>query len=191
MMKPPGPPTPSREIRAEFGERRPPGPATPSREIRAEFGEDSDLPNYTMPQELRDTLCELEEWALINKRDAKRDAIAFWILKIPAILASASAGVWAHFNFITIGVIAGAIASVCVIIDGVHPRGMLRNIHLRAFHDIRNLSTKMVSGWRARNKSFNDAKVAAKLIRDAESERTRIALYIRNTETALKFDHKD
>ncbi len=144
-----------------------------------------------MPQELNDTLNELEKWALANQRDAKRDAVAFWILKVPAIFASASAGVWAHFNFITIGVITGAIASVCVIIDGVHPRGMLRNIHLRAFHDIRNLSTKMVSGWRSRNKSSNDANVAAKLIRDAESERTKIALYIRNAETALKFDHKD
>src|SRR5262249_39974357 len=107
------------------------------------------------------------------------------MLKIPAIFASASAGVWAHFDLVTIGVIAGAIASVCVIIDGVHPRGMLRNIHLRVVHDIRNLSAKMVSGWRSRNKSVgDDATVAAKIIQDAEPERIRIALYIRNAETA-------
>jgi hypothetical protein len=156
------------------------------------FGGHSNVPTNTMPQDLRDALAELEEWALTNKRDAERDAFAFWMLKIPAIFASASAGVWAHFDLVTVGVIAGAIASVCVIIDGVHPRGMLRNIHLRAVHDIRNLSAKMVSEWRSRNKSVgDDATVAAKIIQYAEPERIRIALYIRNAETALKFDHKD
>ena len=67
-----------------------------------------------MPPELRDQLRELEKWALANKGDATRDAMAFWGLKLPAILASASAGVWAHFELTTVSVLAGAIASLCV-----------------------------------------------------------------------------
>jgi hypothetical protein len=50
----------------------------------------------------------------------------------------------------------------------------------------------MVSKWRSRNKpSSDDENISAKLIRDAESERTRIALYLRDAETALKFNDKE
>ena len=38
-------------------------------------------------------LAELEQWAQGNLRDARHDAVAFWALKVPAILASASAGI--------------------------------------------------------------------------------------------------
>jgi hypothetical protein len=175
---------------------RPPGP--PSDPTRPRYVEASFLtllfgkpiPN-TIPEKLMEPLRDLEEWAISNKRDARRDAVAFWMLKLPAIFASASAGVWAHFDFVTISVIAGAIASVCVIIDGVHPRGMLRNVHLRAFHDIRMLSTKMLNEWRSRNPSSEHADVIAKIIRDAEPQRVKIASYIRDAETALKFDIKE
>jgi hypothetical protein len=139
---------------------------------------------------LAEHLDELEQWAIHNKIDARKDLAGFWILKIPAILASASAGVLGHFALTTVSMIAGAVASVCVIIDGVHPRGMLRNTHLRAYHDIRILSTQMVNKWRSRNLSSNDENVARTIIRDGEPERTRIASYIRDAETALRYDKK-
>src|SRR5689334_5204897 len=85
---------------------------------------------------LRNTTDTLEKWAQENKKDADKDLITFWALKIPAILSSASAGVWAHFGLTGVSVVAGAIASLCVIADGLLPRGMLRNTHLRAYHDI-------------------------------------------------------
>tara|TARA_B100001939_G_scaffold258726_1_gene225648 strand:+ start:227 stop:628 length:402 start_codon:yes stop_codon:yes gene_type:complete len=113
----------------------------------------------------------------------------FWSFKVPAILSSASAGFWAHFELVTVSVIMGVIASVCVIIDGIHPRGLLRNTHLRAFHDLRLLSSSMVSKWRARNSTAKPDNVARKIIRDAEDERQRIGAYIRDAETALQ--HKD
>jgi hypothetical protein len=138
-----------------------------------------------MPANLRDALLELEKWAQANKRDASRDIWAFWGLKIPAILASASAGVWAHFDLKTVSVIFGAVASACVIVDGIHPRGMLRNTHLRAYHDLRILATKMVGEWRTRTLNANDDNTARRIIRNAEEERQRIALYIRDAETAL------
>lgn len=143
-----------------------------------------------MPLELHQQLTELEQWATANNSDARSDTIAFWSLKIPAILASASAGVWAHFQLTTVSVIAGALASVCVIVDGVHPRGMLRNIHLRAYHDIRILATNMMSQWRSRSANAKADDTARQIIRDAEKERKRIATYIRDAETALKFKNE-
>ena len=138
-----------------------------------------------MPLDLQHHLDELELWARGNKRDAQRDATAFWLLKVPAILAAASAGVWAHFALTTVSVIAGAIASLCVIIDGVHPRGMLRNTHMRAYHDIRMLTARMTAEWRSRTASSNDHQIARRIIQHAEAERPRIGRYVRDAEAAL------
>ena len=142
-----------------------------------------------MPSELQDQLHDLERWTMQNKKDAIRDTVAFWALKVPAIIASASAGVLAHFNLTTVSVIIGAIASLCIIVDGVHPRGMLRNTHLRAHHDIRNLATRMTSEWRSRDSSSKDENAARRIIREAEKERGRIATYVRDAETALSIKH--
>jgi hypothetical protein len=161
-------------------EPAPPPPPAPPRKTE----------NARVPEGLSEQLHELEQWAIQNKSDARKDLIAFWTLKIPAILASASAGVLGHFALTTVSVISGAIASFCVIVDGVHPRGMLRNIHLRAYHDIRILSTQMVSKWRMRSHSSSAEKLASIIIRDAEPERARIAKYIRDTETALRYENK-
>jgi hypothetical protein len=130
-------------------------------------------------------MIEIADWAEANRKDARNDALAFWSLKVPAILAAASAGVVAHFELTSLGVVAGAIASLCVIVDGVHPRGMLRNTHLKAFHDLRSLVTTMMTEWRARDGRSKPVTVARKIIRDAEAERQRIANYIRDAETAL------
>jgi hypothetical protein len=138
-----------------------------------------------LPIDLKNHLSELEEWAKGNQRDAARDAFAFWSLKIPAVLAAASAGIWAHFELTAVSVIAGAVASLCVIVDGIHPRGMLRNTHLRAYHDLRMLTARMMSAWRTRHRSAKDETVIRKLITEAETERERIAAYIRDAETAL------
>ncbi|HEX7314971.1 MAG TPA: hypothetical protein VF297_13670 [Pyrinomonadaceae bacterium] len=132
-------------------------------------------------------MLELERWALDNRRDARRDALAFWSLKLPAILAAASAGVLAQFHLRTVSVILGAAASLCVIIDGIHPRGMLRNIHMRAYHDLRLLSTRMMSAWRARDRQLKPVTVASRIIREAEDDRQRIARYIIEAETALNY----
>jgi hypothetical protein len=140
-----------------------------------------------LPVNLRHHLLELEQWAQENRRDAFWDTLAFWSLKIPAILAAASAGVWAHFELTAVSVIAGAVASACVIIDGIHPRGMLRNLHLRAYHDLRALVAGMMAQWRSRNRRAKEENVAANIISGAEEERKRIAAYIREAETALDY----
>jgi hypothetical protein len=116
--------------------------------------------------------------------------VAFWTLKIPAVLASASAGVWAHFGLTGVSVVAGAMASLCVIIDGVHPRGMLRNTHLRAYHDIRILISRMTDQWRTRASNANEQNTIRGIIRNSIAERERIAKYVRDAETALKAGSK-
>src|SRR4051812_44514723 len=56
---------------------------------------------------------ELNAWAQANLHDATRDTVAFWSLKIPAIVTAASAGVWVYLNLPLVSVIAGAGASLC------------------------------------------------------------------------------
>jgi hypothetical protein len=77
---------------------------------------------------------KLEEWAITDKRDA----LIFWIPKILATLVSAGAVGFAHLDMPLITAGAGAIGSLCVLVDGLNPGGMLRNIHHQAFHDLRS-----------------------------------------------------
>lgn len=127
----------------------------------------------------------LEQWALDNQKDARRDSWSFWAFKAPAILASASAGVWAHFGWVTIGVVLGAIASLCVIVDGIYPRGMLRNTHLRAVHDLRDLTNHM---WAEFDSAAGPKdEVVRTIIREAEQRRRQIAKYVRDADTALNY----
>jgi hypothetical protein len=144
----------------------------------------------SLPPDLRDHIEELEEWASANKKEALQDTVAFWSLKVPAILAAASAGIWGHFELTAVSIVAGALASVCVIVDGIHPRGMLRNTHLRAFHDLRILTSRMMMEWRSRSTMAKDQNTARRIIREAEAERVRIAACIRDAETALKPEAK-
>jgi hypothetical protein len=142
-----------------------------------------------MPQELKNQLEELEQWAKGNARDARRDGLLFWILKAPAICASLSASFWALIQFKQGAAIAGGIAGACVFIDGIHPRGILRNIRSRAKHDIRILASHMISNWRSRDTSSGadnlperprsvsrqearakDLEIARKIIRDSEPD---------------------
>ena len=142
-----------------------------------------------MPPELTSQINHYETWALNNKNDAKRDAILFWILKIPAILFSVSAGLFAHFDIKLLPILAGAIASLCVLIDGLNPRGRLRNIHLKAHHDLRNLQHTIITEWKkvsvVKPTVDESAKRAAEILEEAHKESERIADYIKNAETAL------
>ena len=104
-----------------------------------------------MPADLRSYLRELEAWGAWESHHARKDAIAFWILKVPAMVAAACAGLFAYFSLQAIGIFTGALATLFILIDSVHPRGMLRNIHMRAFHEIRMLINRIVTAWRTRS----------------------------------------
>jgi len=140
----------------------------------------------SMPTALAAQLHSLEEWAQANRRDAQRDAWRFWMLKVPAILVSAGSGVFAYFKLDGIAVVAGAVASLCVLVDGLNPGGTLRNVHLRAFNELRKLQDSMASDWQVgelRGKAPN--LVAAEIIENAGREKERINAYITTAETSL------
>jgi hypothetical protein len=138
------------------------------------------------PIEFRDDMKVVENWANANKRDAKNDLVAYWTLKLPAILVSASSSVLAHFSLDNIAVIAGAAAAACVLIDGLNPRGALRNVHRRAYNELSTLHGEMAAKWRVGALRGEDPKVlAARIIDESQPERRRISDYLTTAESAL------
>lgn len=130
-------------------------------------------------------IASLEKWALANERDARRDMWSFWALKIPAILAASAGGILAQYGWASAGAILGVIASVSVIIDGIYPRGMLHNTHVRAVHDLRDLTNHM---WVTLDSTAGPAdEIVRTIIRDSEKKRQEIAAYVRDAEIALNY----
>jgi hypothetical protein len=131
-------------------------------------------------------LDELEAWASLNAADARRDSLQFWLLKIPAILASACAGLFGYFNLQAATIITGAIGSICILIDGLNPRGSLRNVHIRAVHDLRQLQSEIKAKLRYASPAKDSLEeILASISELVQSERRRIGNYLREAESAL------
>jgi len=143
-------------------------------------------PSSEMPAVLLDQIKALEKWALANRSDAKRDTVRFWMLKAPAIAVSASAGLFAYFKLEAVAVVAGAIASLCVLMDALNPGGALKNVHTRAFNELRRLEESMVSDWDVgRLRKEDTGLLAARIIEASKKEKDRISAYITAAETSL------
>ena len=146
-------------------------------------------PSYTprdeIPRDLDAQLQDLERWAKGSEVDARRQTIAFWILKAPAIFGTACAGLFGHYGWETASLYVAAVSSLCILIDGLNPRGLLRSTYLRALHDIRNLTNRMMTQWRSRPEHEGAVAIARQIVRDSEEERNRIATYVRDAEAAL------
>ena len=138
-----------------------------------------------LPEPLSNVLLELEEWAKKNQREANRNAIAFWLFKGPAIAASGSLIIWDHFGMNGIGVIAGSIAGTLVVIDGLNPRGLLRNAYLRSVHDIRQLENRVMNKWRMRH-HHDASETIRSIIQETQIERERIENHLRDVETGMQ-----
>ncbi len=140
----------------------------------------------SMPPALVSQFKTLEEWAQANLRDARWDAFRFWMLKIPAILVSVGSGVFAHYKLDNVAVVAGAVGSLCVLMDGLNPGGALRNVHRRAFNELRKLQDSMSSEWQVGELRGKEPKfLAAEIIENAAREKDRINAYITTAETSL------
>jgi hypothetical protein len=139
-----------------------------------------------LPPVLEHVLSELERWAQDNRRDARHDSVRFWALKLPAILASAAAGVLGLLKLELVAAVAAAIATVCVLVDGVNPGGAVRNAHLRAVHDLRSLQQDMLSAWRMGNlRGADQTELAASLLDMADQGRHKVGNELRTAETML------
>jgi len=163
------------------------GPVVP--EPGADAGQDAEAVHVPdLPPVLQDVVAVLEDWAARNNDDARKDALKFWALKIPAITVSASAGLLAHFN-VEVGVGAGVVTSVCVLLDGILRAGTLRAVHLRAVSDIKALKHDVYAKWRASYLRGSEPEKlresTAKIIEFSEKEKKKIAQYLQNAETAL------
>jgi hypothetical protein len=86
-------------------------------------------------------------------------------------------------------VVASAVASICVLVDGLNPGGTLRNAHYQAFYDLRNLQWEMRMQWRIRGVEAKDDdarnELAAHIIKDSKTRIGRIATSLRDAESAL------
>jgi hypothetical protein len=131
-------------------------------------------------------MSELEQWAVLNAHDARNDTIRFWLLKLPAIVSSAAAGVLAMNHLETVSAVLAALASGCVLIDAMNPGGQLRNAHMRAVHDLRALEHQVMNDWRIGTlKGKNPNRLAAEIIEGAEKIRDRVAGELRAAETSF------
>jgi hypothetical protein len=139
-----------------------------------------------MPSKLKNYYHHLMSWAEANKRDARLDTFRFWALKTPALISAAGAGVLSYFQLPSVSVVASAVASFCIAIDGLTSRGHLRNVHYRAYHDLRALGNKLVREWLIQYPSDGRPdNLTATLLSSIKEEEDRIAKYLRNAETLL------
>lgn len=143
-----------------------------------------------MPSAMSDELHDLEDWAAQNLRDSRQESFRYWLLKLPALLASASAGIFAYLQWNMTALIVGALGSICVLIDGLYPSGILRNAHLRAHHDLRALQQRMTNEWRIASLEHkphagDQDAMAIQILKGAQEEKNRIGAYIRDVETSL------
>lgn len=81
----------------------------------------------------------LEQWFDQNYSESKKDRVQYWLLKIPAIICTVSVTALEAFDYGEAIIILGAVASFCVAVDAVFPRGQLHNVHRKAANEIRRL----------------------------------------------------
>lgn len=145
-----------------------------------------DIKNMGLNPQLAIVIQSLERWATANEKDEKLDQIKFWSLKIPAMLASFLSAFSSFKQLALATQVAAGVASICVLLDGFLQPGMLRNIHHRAFLELRELQHNLLDQWRIGLLEGENPKIlAAKLIKSAMKERQRINAYLEKGETAV------
>jgi uncharacterized membrane protein YfbV (UPF0208 family) len=139
-----------------------------------------------LPPQLAAFLEELEVWALANRKDARAATWRYWALKAPAVLSSSTSGVSVLSHQPAVAAVAAAIASVCVLADGVYPGGQLRNAFIKAFHEIRALENQVANDWRiATLRESPSGRAAADILERAQSSYNKIADALRAAETTF------
>jgi hypothetical protein len=131
----------------------------------------------------------LEEWTVENLQLARRDAIRFWALKLPAIVSSASVAALEASGYGQVVIVLGVVTALCIAIDGLFPGGQLHNIHKRAACETRRLQQDTIIRWRRAqldsDSSQSLAKVGQAVLTSIQKERTRIDKYVTDAESSL------
>jgi hypothetical protein len=151
-----------------------------------DYKKDKDPHPDRIPLIIRNRIDFYKEWANDNKKDARNDRIAFWSLKLPAIIISVSSGIFAYFDMQLFTLLGGTIASLCVLIDGLRHPGMLYNVHIQALHDLRELQMKIRTRWQIGVLEDKDRKkLQVEILKMCDKERRRIKDYLMKAETKM------
>ncbi|HXN26081.1 MAG TPA: hypothetical protein VN902_03105 [Candidatus Acidoferrales bacterium] len=138
------------------------------------------------PQEFLDEMAVIMKWAEANEKDAKRDLFQFWLLKLPAILVTAGAALFAYFKIDVGAIAASAVSAVCIMVDAVRPKGQMYRVHRRAANDIFKLHADMASQFRAGKLNHRELTyLAGGIISESKKERDRITKYVTDAESTL------
>jgi hypothetical protein len=139
-----------------------------------------------MPGELAAVIDELEAWTQANLTDARRSSMRFWMLKIPALLASAGSGLLTLTDSKALAAGAAAVSALCIGLDALNPGGQLRNAFVRAVHDLRALEQRLVDEWRIGIlRGQEPRQLAADIIERSRAEWDRIAGELKAAESAV------
>lgn len=148
-----------------------------------------------MPVEPPEALIEVQinslfALAKINDRDARRDSLHYWVLKVPAIVGAATASACSAFGYGSVVIILATLAAICTAVDGVRPGGILHHVHRKAATEARRAGATLRSGWHlARLESAGQLDQArsraAGLLRAAHADRQRITDYLTAAEASL------
>ena len=139
-----------------------------------------------LPHPLAEEMLLLVKWQEDNAKDAQRDRINFWMLKMIAILASASGGLLGYLDWKLVNFLLGVIAAICVAVDGLQPRGVLYKVHLEAQYDIRQLQDLIDTKWKTGCLTNKDKQtLIVNIIEEVSAEKKRISCYLRDSESYL------
>ncbi|MDK9704788.1 MAG: hypothetical protein OEL20_16800 [Sulfuritalea sp.] len=112
---------------------------------------------------VKEHLSDLAKWALDNNRDARNDAIRYWLFKFPAIVCAASTAALESFGYGSAVSIFGVIATICIAIDAAFPGGLLHNTHRQAANEISLLRDKVKIEWDSTVIQYRDVKVPERI----------------------------
>jgi hypothetical protein len=140
----------------------------------------------TLPERLQGFVKRLEEFALANLNDAKKDSRAFWALKSPTIFSAVLASATALAGLAPAAAVFGIIAAVAGAVEALNPRAPLRNAHLRGVHELRLLEHNILNEWNvAELEGAADQKTQAELLKKGMVRLDEIAKRISDAETVL------
>lgn len=140
-----------------------------------------------MPKQLHNQFQLIKQWAEANRREAVRETVLYWALKVPVIIASAGYGAMMYYELKWMIAVAGAIASACALIDGIYKPGALRNFHHRAYFELNTLTDDLMDRWNTAvlRKEENLNMLAANLIDVARTRKSAISNYLVDAEATL------
>lgn len=172
----PPPPPPAYGLPSPLDENLPVPEVTPTEEVSSK----------TLPYEFDRQVSTLEKWAKRNKKNSRNDFIYFWTLKGIAIFFSAFSAVFIYFNSEILTIFVSSFAALCIALDGVIHPGMLRNIHLTAFHEIRELEHTIVDMWSLGISCGENIKqLKRRIYQKIMIDKKRISEYLKTAEASL------